>query len=204
MELIEGQVELVGPGTADDKPLSIRTTNDGTPITGSEMPAGGSGKIGWLSAIWAGIQSIVSALATLVESLRATHTRLRPDQLFIERWGARTIGSSETLFTNADNVPAGYTPQNIEYTVPAGKIFFLKGLRVALDSPGNGTNVMLSLQVGVNKKIRMSLNTNSPSQGSSFDPAIPVEAGTPVQVWAHGSAGTTVTFVRFSGVEENA
>lgn len=146
-----------------------------------------------------------NTLDAVLAAIKATHTRLRPDQTFIERWAAKAIvAGADQLFTNTDPVPTGYTPQQIDYTVPAGKVFYLKGLRVALDSPGNSTNVMLAIEIGPNKKLRMSLNTNSPSQGTGFDPAIPIPEGTAVRVWAHGSSGSTVTFVRFSGVEENA
>lgn len=203
--IIEGIVKLTGKGTSDADPLSVRTTNDGAPVDGSAMPAGGSGKLGWLSAIWTHLGTVIARLVNLVDDTRASYGRLRPDQEYIERYGATVVsGTVDMLINNSSPVPAGYDPQNLELTVPAGKIFLLKGLRGCLDAPGNSINVMLSMEVGTNKKVRMSLNTNSPSQGATFDPAIPIPAGTVIRVWGHSSGQGVITFIRYTGIMENA
>lgn len=150
------------------------------------------------------LNSVISSLSGLTSDVRASYARLRADQTYIERWGAITVNStSDVMFTNAASVPLGYTPQNIDYTVPSGKIFFLKGWRVSLDAPGNNVNIMIAIDVGGDKKVRMSLNTNSPSQEGTFNPPIPIPAGTVVKVWGHTSSGSTITFIRFAGIEEN-
>lgn len=149
--------------------------------------------------------SLLAATREVRDDTRASYGRLRPDQTYIERWGVRNVsGTIDQIFLDSVAVPAGYSPQYIEYTVPAGKIFLLKGWRVALDAPGNSVNVMIALEIGADRKVRMSLNTNSPSQEASFNPALEIPEGTSIKVYAHTSQGSAITFVRFAGIEEDA
>lgn len=157
-------------------------------------PPVGSGMLGWLRSI--------------VSDIRASYGSLRPDQTFIERWGAAAIsGTNDQVISNASLVPnANYTSQSLDYTVPEGKRFLLKGFRISLDGVSSNVNIAVSIQVGPDKKIRYSLNTNSPTEGGGFDPAIPVPAGTQVAIHAHSSSQSspTIVFVRFTGIEEPA
>lgn len=153
-------------------------------------------------------RTVMGFLEALVWEARAAYGSLRPDQLYIERWGAASIsGTQDQLLSNASVVPnANYTNQALDYTVPESKKFLLKGFRIALDGVSSTVTIAVSIQVGPDKKIRYSLNTNSPTEGGSFDPPIPVPAGTPILIHAHSSsqAASTIVFARFTGIEEPA
>lgn len=111
-------------------------------------------------------------------------------------------GVAGRIIVNIGSIPQTL-PQTETISVVA-KVFYLKGMRVALDSPSNAINVSVNLQIGIDKKIRVALNTNSPTDASNYDPAIPVLAGNIVIAWVHSSSQTnsTITFVRFTGIEE--
>ena len=136
-------------------------------------------------------------------------SQLPPDEVnhtYIARYG--TISSNSSTYvqlTNATAVPSGYPAQNIEYTVPTGRDFYLTGLSVALDNPTSGRTVMISMSLdgGTSKTVFFPINTDTNHfQEQPFRTAIHLTAGTQVRVYFRTSSPSAIkAFIQFFGDE---
>lgn len=96
----------VNSGNADAN--TLRTANDGTKTTAATMPAGGTGTIGWLSAIFNALSGVILAAGTaLIGYVRvtdATSTNFLPTMDAVARPGFQKITDGTNTLPTMDAV----------------------------------------------------------------------------------------------------
>lgn len=136
--------------------------------------------------------------------------RLGANEAYLERWGVIDINSpTDTLLSNATGNPnaALYSAQNIDYTVPVGKLFYLKEFEALIDGSSAApdiTNVMVTMALGSAKKNRILLAPGTALQqvqNKMQDPGQPWTAGQSPVIYVRCSYANAIVWVRFEGIE---
>lgn len=140
------------------------------------LPAGATGIMGHLSAIWNLANSVTATdglkikldgapitnyaaapggsgalgvLTNIKQSLK--DRRLNPDQLIIRRSGTvNTNATTPTLISAASTALSGYpanTAGRTGYTVPGGKVYWLEAIRLSLSNPPAGKHAQLDIDI---------------------------------------------------------
>ena len=136
--------------------------------------------------------------------------RLHPDQTFIERYAAISVSSAtDAPITNVTPNPNAthYPAPLIDYTVAAGRTFYLKKICFTPDDPTPGEHHFTIAFNGVKKlqyclKVGGNNGWDAASILDSWPDGYPVPAGTVITVFVRNTSQLNTYFVRYEGMEE--
>lgn len=204
-------------------------TGQGAELTGNAYPAGAAGIRGGLSAIWQrladgttivkGAKVVVAALAVLTDTasahlrvdkfgrlwVRGISTAVDPYQVPIHRRGTITTNSTTfTPVTTASTPAANFGANDIDYTVPAGTVFYLMSIGCdVLDDFGTSGVIFALSWGGVRRYSRSTISRSGAAPHLVFIPPLPIPAGSIITVDAHMTGGTGSAQVIFQGIQES-
>jgi hypothetical protein len=149
------------------------------------------------------LQPVTAAVTR--QYVQAYMERLAPEQTYIHRQasGSMTTNTAWTAFPGA--ALAGYPAQNIAYTVPAGKTFYLFRFWANIDSTVSlGREYGLQMSLAGTGTYWLSGQTTTVWRGPeiTFTRARPITAGTAITIQYRCSNTNTHVVVGFEGIEE--